>query len=156
GVASVRAGRERRPPRGAHSPRAAAARAAHPRVGAVTLEPHGDRLRARPAAAVTASDAEAIRRHKTEILALLRAEHVVSVPPPDAATVREVLGPAPTDAALAAVRHELACALWDLRERQASRNPLGGANLVRGRVLADWLRLEGMAGIRRESRQWAS
>src|SRR5262249_56298704 len=95
------------------------------RARGVRSEPHGDRLRVRPAAAVTAGDAEAIRRHKTEILALLRAEHVIAVPPPDAETVREVLGPAPTAAALEAVRHELACALWDLPERQPGRQRLG-------------------------------
>ena len=131
----------------------AAALVADLRARGVTFEPHGDRLRVRPAAAVTVGDAEAIRRHKTEILALLHAEHVIVVPPPDAETVREVLGPTPTAAALEAVRHELACALWDLR--QAGRQPLGGAILVRGRVLADWLQLDAIAAILRESRLWA-
>lgn len=125
------------------------------RARGVTLEPHGDRLRVRPASAVTPDDAETIRRHKGEILALLHVEHVLSVPSSDAETVREVLGPAPTAAALEAVRHELACALWDFRERQAGRQPLDGAILVRGRRLADWLPLAELAAILHESRRCA-
>ena len=39
----------------------------------VTLEPHGDRLRVRPARAVRREEVEALRRHKAAVLALLRS-----------------------------------------------------------------------------------
>jgi len=71
------------------------------------------------------------------------------VPAPDPVTVREVLGTAPAAADLEALHHELACALWDLRERCAGRQAGGGAILVRGRRLADWLRLDDVAAILR-------
>jgi len=69
------------------------------------------------------------------------------VPAPDPVTVREVLGTAPVAADLEALHHELACALWDLRERCAGRQPWAGAILVRGRPLADWLSLDDVAAI---------
>lgn len=37
----------------------------------VTLEVRGDRLKVRPASAVTADEVEALRRHKAEVLGLL-------------------------------------------------------------------------------------
>ncbi len=70
-----------------------------------------------------------------------------NVPPLDPNTVREVLGPEPAPADLDALRHELVCALWDLRERQAGRAPWGGLLLIRGRPLADWLPLQVIARI---------
>src|SRR5262249_20142107 len=89
--------------------------------------------------------------HKAELLALLRQPAVsqsdcrLYVPAPDPVTVREVLGAAPAAADLEALHHELACALWDLRDRCAGRQPWGGAILVRGRRLVDWLRLDDVA-----------
>lgn len=122
------------------------------RARGVNLEPEGDRLRIRPASALSAEELEALRHVKPEVLRLLHAEHALCVPPPDPETLREVLGPGPTPRDLEALHHELACALWDLRERQAGRLPWGGRLLVRGRPLADWLSLEEVAHILRGTR----
>ena len=119
------------------------------RARGVVLEPHGDRLRVRPASIVTPDETDLIRRHKTEILRLLHIEHRLHAPAPDPETVREVLGATPTAADCEALHHALACALWDLRERQAGRQPWGGALPVRGRPLADWLSLDDLADLLR-------
>ncbi|MBI3104106.1 MAG: hypothetical protein HYY95_00675 [Candidatus Rokubacteria bacterium] len=117
----------------------------------VILEPMGDRLRVRPASRVSPDELEALRRAKPAVLDLLRTEHALSVPPPDSETVREVLGPDPAPADLDTLHHELAGALWELRDRQAGRQPWGGPLLVRGRPLADWLPLEEVARILRSA-----
>jgi TubC N-terminal docking domain len=121
------------------------------RARGVVLEPHGDRLRVRPASIVTTDETDLIRRHKTEILRLLHTEDWMHVPPADPETVREVLGANPTAADRDALHHELASAVWDLRERQAGRQPWGGVLLVRGRPLADWLSLDTIADLLRGS-----
>lgn len=61
------------------------------RARGVILEPHGDRLRVRPASAVTSDEVEALRRLKAEVLEILTpaspARHSVrwwSYPWPDA------------------------------------------------------------------------
>lgn len=117
------------------------------RARGITLDPRGDRLRFRPASAVTAGEVEALRHHKAEILRLLEAEPWLYVPKPDPETVREVLGAAPTPADLEALHHELACALRDLRDRWAGRQPQPGTIIVRGRPLVDWLRLDDVVAI---------
>src|SRR5262252_6766549 len=117
------------------------------RARGITLEPRGDRVRFRPASAVTEAEVEAIRYHKAEILRLLAAERWLCVPPPDPETVSEVLGAAPAAADLEALHDELACALWDLRDRWAGRQPQASTIVVRGRPLVDWLRLDDVAAI---------
>jgi len=122
----------------------------------VQLAADGDQLLVdHPDGELTPADLDMLREHKAELLALLRQPAVsqtecrLYVPAPDPVTVRDVLGPAPAAADLEALHHELACALWDLRERCASRQVGGGAILVRGRRLADWLRLDDVAAILR-------
>ena len=117
----------------------------------VTIHAHDDKLRVRPKGCLTPAEQAAVREHKPELLRLLteQADHRLYVPPPDPETVREVLGTAPAATDLEALHHELACALWDLRERCAGRQVEGGAIFVRGRRLVDWLRLDDVAAIRR-------
>ena len=125
----------------------AAALVAELRARGVELVSAGDRIRFRPASAVPRELRDQLRALKPEVLGLLWAEHALSVPSPDPQTVRETLGPNPAPADLEALHHELAGALWDLRECQAGRQPWGRSILVRGRPLADWLQLEDIACI---------
>jgi hypothetical protein len=116
----------------------------------VELTADGDTLRCRaPRGLVTPDLAAVIRERKPELLRLLRVPPDVwlHVPQPDPETVREVLHAEPGAADREALHHELACALWDLRDWCVGRQPWGGAILVRGRPLADWLSLDDVAAI---------
>jgi hypothetical protein len=68
------------------------------RARGVSLEPHGDRLRIRPASAVRPEEVEALRRNKAAVIALLRSaptsvSETATAPTRDLiADYREVLG----------------------------------------------------------------
>jgi hypothetical protein len=113
----------------------------------LTLEAHDNKLRVRPKGSLTAAEQAAVRQHKPELLRLLGNAHRLYVPAPDPQTVREVLGAVPAAADLESLKHELACALWDLRDRWAGRQRQAGTIVVRGRPLVDWLRLDDVAAI---------
>jgi tubulysin polyketide synthase-like protein len=123
----------------------------------VRLAASGDTIRIAPKGRLSAAELAMLRARKPELLQLLQApanltEHHLHVPAHDPETVREVLGTAPTAADREALHHQVACAVWDLRERQAGRQPWGGVLLVRGRPLADWLSLDTIADLLRERR----
>lgn len=149
----------------------AAALVADLRARGVTLRPDGDRLRVRPAEALTPQELETLRRHKAEVLALLapgvepRSAAPASgpgVPRVDLArlaldpeTVREALGDAPDPHGLAGIRLALLVAVGELEAEIDSGAIAPGPRLVCGRPLADWLDLDDLARLLRAWRDHA-
>ena len=116
------------------------------RARGVTLEVHGDRLKVRPASAVTADEVETLRRHKPEVLSLLAPAPPVSL---DMRTVRDVLGPdADNPHAFASLLLEVTDAVREL-EAGIRVGVLPPRRLVHGRPLADWLNLDDVARLLR-------
>jgi hypothetical protein len=121
------------------------------RARGVIVHADGNRLRLRPANAVTDDEVEALRRLKPEILRMLRLTlpteaAAAALPNLDADAVREVLGPCP-DA------HAAACIAWDVldavREIQVGIRDgvLPRRRLIEGRPLADWLPLDDLVRL---------
>jgi hypothetical protein len=119
------------------------------RARGVTLEPDGPTLVVRSATAVPPDEVEALRRHKAEVLALLRA----AWPPwvdlnPHA--VREALGARPSKDTVASLRRDVLAAVRQL-EAEITSGIVGPRQLlVRGRPLGDWLDLAAVARLLRE------
>jgi TubC N-terminal docking domain len=86
------------------------------RARGVTLEVHGDRLKVRPATAVTPDEVEKLRQHKTEVLRLLAPAPAATPVSLDRVTIREVLGPDTDDPhAVACVRFEVVATVRELK-----------------------------------------
>jgi len=128
----------------------------------VALRAEGDRLRLRPAGAVSSAELEALRRHKSEILRLLAVES----PRPAAATaiaahadnalaslaagtLAEVCGPDPSPHVVAGIAWDVRDAIREIRAGIAS-GTLPPRRIVAGRPLADWLPLEALAVLLRD------
>ncbi len=125
------------------------------RARGVELVAAGDRLRFRPVEAVAPEELEALRRFKTDLLALLQPGPALRLDP---VTVREILGPIPSPEALRAVEAEIRAALAQL-DREIQTGQLGsGPVLIRGIPLALWLPLDTLARLlaRRSGRQEGS
>jgi hypothetical protein len=119
----------------------------------IVLRVTGDRLRLRPADAVSADEVEALKHHKPEILRLLTPppslEPAPTLPDLDPSTVREILGAIPDP-------HLVACIAWDVLaavheiEAGIRTGHLPPRRLIEGRPLADWLPLDTLARLIRE------
>lgn len=119
------------------------------RARGVTLEVHGDRLKVRPATAVTPDEVEKLRQHKTEVLRLLAPAPAATPVSLDRVTIREVLGPDTDDPhAVACVRFEVVATVRELKAgiRAGVFPP---RRLVHGRPLCDWLSLDDVARLLR-------
>jgi hypothetical protein len=113
----------------------------------VELRVDGDRLRLRPAGAISADEVEAIKRHKPAILRLLATTTTAPDDPDlDPATVRDTLGASPDPHMLAGIAWDVRDALRELRAGIASGH-LPPRRLVAGRPLADWLTLDVLAAL---------
>src|SRR5262245_57728163 len=112
----------------------------------IQLRVVGDRLRYRPASALTTDDLEALRQHKAEVLVLLSASPLLPILGPlDPVTIREVLGPHPDQHDLGIVRLDVLKAVRKLEIEIARGVIKAGVRVVRGRPLADWLSLDDVA-----------
>ncbi len=115
----------------------------------VELAAVGDRLRFRPAQALTREEIEQLRACKGELLRLLVEKGKPFARPLrlDPTTLREVLGPTPSPEALQAVTAEVAEALdkidSEIKTGQINKTPI----MVRGRALALWLPLDEVARL---------
>jgi hypothetical protein len=123
------------------------------RARGIHLRAVGDRIRYRPASALTPEDLETLRQQKAEVLKLLLS----TTPPPsqpvvaalhlDGAIVREVLGQKPDPHDLAILKLDVMQAVATLKTEVQTgtigQHPL----LVRGRPLGDWLDLDIIAGL---------
>jgi hypothetical protein len=123
------------------------------RARGVTLEPHGDRLRVRPASAVRPGEVETLRRHKAAVLALLHS----------APTLASRTAPAAARNQIAEYR-EILTRLWLLNIPDESRPPHARQTDVDDarRLLADQARLYdelrpvfASAVARQAARAWA-
>ncbi len=115
------------------------------RARGVSLEPDGATLVVRPADAVSPDEVAALKRHKQQVLAVLRR----SARPPrlilNPVAVRETLGPEPDEEALAALRFDVLAAVRQL-QAEIQTGDLGSRPLqVRGHPLGDWLDLADVA-----------
>jgi hypothetical protein len=127
---------------------AAVALVARLRARGVELVPAGDRLRFRPADALTPAELATLRELKREVLTLLTA------PPPflpllDPDAVRDMLGERPSPHAVAMLAWDVKDALDGLEAEIASGHVAPGIRLVHGRPLADWLDLGDVARLLR-------
>jgi TubC N-terminal docking domain len=115
------------------------------RARGVHLRVVGDRIRYRPASALTPADLEALKERKVEILRLL------AQPAPaltlDLVTVREVLGGRPDPHDLGILRLDVLAAVRQLEIEIASGAIWPGVRLIRGRPIAAWLSLDDLARI---------
>jgi hypothetical protein len=120
------------------------------RARGVVVRAVGDRLRLRPASAVSADEVEALKRHKPEILRLLTpAAATVSVPilpSLDADIVRDVLGPDPDPHTVACIAWEVLDAVREIKEGIRT-GQLPRRRLIEGRPIADWLPLDDLARL---------
>ena len=110
----------------------------------VTLEPRGEKLAIRPVSRLTREELEALRAHKPEVLRLLAPQPALTLDP---ATLREVLGPRPDPAALAALEAEVRDAIAQYQVEVATGVLGRGVLMVRGRPLADYLGLDTVARL---------
>jgi tubulysin polyketide synthase-like protein len=122
------------------------------RARGVELVPAGDRLRFRPADALSPEELDALRAHKSEVMALLTPPW--QPPALDPLTVEEVLGPDPDPRALELVQHEVAAAVGQLRFAMRAGPLPGVVQTVYSRPLADWLPADSLAGLLREEVRW--
>jgi hypothetical protein len=117
------------------------------RARGVTLRADGDRLKVRPASAVTPDEVEALKRHKAEVLALLAPAQDIALDPK---TLAQVLGPdANDDHAVACLRCDVLAAVREVKAGIRS-GVLPSRRLVHGHPLADWLNLDDVARLLRE------
>jgi hypothetical protein len=117
------------------------------RARGVTLRVDGDRLKVRPASAVTPDEVEALKRHKAEVLALLAPAQDITLDPK---TVAQVLGPDADDHAVACLRFDVLAAVREV-EAGIRAGVLPSRRLVHGLPLADWLSLDDVARLLREA-----
>ena len=117
------------------------------RARGVELRAVGDRIRYRPASALTPDDLEALRQQKAEVLSLLSPK--MSPLTLDPTTVREVLGDHPNEHNVAILRLDVLAVVRQLEAEIATGSIRPGVRLVRGRPLADWLNLDVIARLLR-------
>jgi hypothetical protein len=123
------------------------------RARGIQLRVVGDRLRYRPAAALTTDDLEALRQHKAEVLELLSAPPLLRILSPlDPVTVREVLGAHADQHDLGILRLDVLASIRKLEAEIATGSITPRVRLVRGRPLADWLSLDDIARLMRPAK----
>jgi len=126
------------------------------RARGVELVAAGDRIRYRPADALTDEDRAALRQRKGEVLALLVQQTVAVSTPPHrppftlcTQTVTEVLGARPDPRELESVHHEVAAAIaqlgFEVQTGRIGREPL----VIRDVPLALWVDLSTIAALLR-------
>jgi len=116
------------------------------RARGVVLEPDGGILVVRPAGAVQPQEVAALRRHKAEVLAMLRGRWWPSIAL-NLVTVGEVLGPTPDEHALACLHLDVLGAVRQLEREVAADSIRPTPLLVRGRPLGDLLDLGDVARL---------
>lgn len=129
-------------------PAEAEALVAELRARGVELRAVGDRLRYKPASALTPADVEVLRKHKEAVIALLRrsAQPWVDLSP---GAVREALGAEPDEHDVAMLRFDVVVAVRQLEAEITSDIIRSRPLLVRGRPLGDWLALDDVARLLR-------
>jgi hypothetical protein len=119
------------------------------RARGVVLRAVGDRLRVRPATAVTPDELEALRQFKPEVMALLARVPPITSVTLDPVTIREVLGPKPDPHDVAIITFEVVETVAQL-EREIQAGAIGQRpRLVRGLPLGLWLDLSDVARLLR-------
>ena len=118
------------------------------RARGVKLRAVGDRIRYRPASALTRDDLEALRQQKAEVLRILAPEPMLTVAL-DSTTVREYLGDHPDEHDLGILRLDVLAVVRQLNLEITSGVINPGMRLVRGRLLSDWLDLDEVARLLR-------
>jgi hypothetical protein len=121
------------------------------RARGVEIITDGARVGVRPAGVLTEEERAALRRHKAEVLAMLRADRCPPSIALDGVTVREALGVTPDTHALACLSFDVLAAVRQIEVEIATGAIAPRPLLVRGRPLADWLRLEDVARLLRRS-----
>jgi predicted Zn-dependent protease len=121
------------------------------RARGVEIRVVGDRIRCRPAAALSPEELAALIENKPEILRLLAPEPAPSLAL-DPVTVHEVLGANRDEHDLGILRLEILAAVRQLEIEIATGVIDKRVRMVRGRPLADWLTIDDIAMLLRSVR----